>query len=249
MNWIIFIKLFGTALSVLMLSAFTFGHEEGQDIEFAVRTKAGEIVTGAICKWSNDRTAGEFVSPSKMSVRRAWGNLVVVCQAGQETGKVTIKSQMRPSQHLSIFLGQPGEAKRRDEEGISREYLDRVTVRLSADFELDPAKSTLANPKARRSHAGGHQDSSLVLPPSKFAEIDDIGALPNASQACIDSYSKYVSLGYPKAFAITDTGRGCQTKQGIDSIKSALELCERDGTRKCYLYAIDNDVVWKKTGK
>ena len=56
-------------------------------------------------------------------------------------------------------------------------------------------------------------------------------------------YSDYLSKPDPKAFVIASDGEATSVHGGFDPLGNALRMCQKNG-RRCYAYAIDNDVVW-----
>ncbi|WP_051293638.1 S1C family serine protease [Pseudoduganella violaceinigra] len=93
------------------------------------------------------------------------------------------------------------------------------------------------------------------LQASGYAEIDDLakfkrvaaGAGPEAA------YKRFLAAPLPRAFAISDDGQTWQTwslapqDQGAprEPSERAIKRCEKEYRQHCYLYAIDNTVVYR----
>lgn len=117
--------------------------------------------------------------------------------------------------------------------------LTRVVVGLKAT-----AARTASTPEAKaapvRAVATTHAYS---LPPSTgFAAATDAKALP-ISLAGQAGYEKYLSLPAPKAFAILEDGGWRYQYGNGEAMAGVLNYCARQG-RTCWLYAVDNQVVW-----
>jgi hypothetical protein len=89
--------------------------------------------------------------------------------------------------------------------------------------------------------------------PSLYAKLADVAAVPYLTSTCRDRYAAWIKRSNPKGFAVSDKG-GCAASVGmsppepglpIDPAERALHVCAKDGARKCQLYAVDDDVVWK----
>lgn len=94
---------------------------------------------------------------------------------------------------------------------------------------------------------GGGSDParhSRAMPPaSGFATIENVDAVPvrEGGQA---RYRYYLSLPSPKAFAVYETG-GWRFEAGEpDAMVRLLNACTREG-KTCWLYAVDDRVVWQ----
>ncbi|MEC5386099.1 hypothetical protein VVD49_10205 [Uliginosibacterium sp. H3] len=78
---------------------------------------------------------------------------------------------------------------------------------------------------------------------SGFADVKDLAAvpLPQEQQA---TYRAFLEKPSPRAFVISKEGSG-RYWLGTAAMEDALSYCERLG-EACWLYAVDNDVVWHK---
>ena len=82
----------------------------------------------------------------------------------------------------------------------------------------------------------------LLPPASGFARIDDIAALP-LNEKGHARYEHYLGLGPPKAFAITEKGGWHFRSNDARAMRTSMEPC-RKANVKCWLYAVDDRVVW-----
>lgn len=97
------------------------------------------------------------------------------------------------------------------------------------------------SPQAPR--VGSDNGGSVSRPPaSGFADIHDLSAIP-LPQEQLMSYRAFLEKPAPRAFVITQEGFG-RYWLGPAAMDDALSYCERLG-EPCWLYAIDDDVVWQ----
>lgn len=97
--------------------------------------------------------------------------------------------------------------------------------------------SVAAVPAAR-----GH--SRAVPPASGYAAIGNVEAVP-AQVEGKTRYSQYLGMPSPKAFVVYETGGWRLSSNTSDAMVTLLDTCAREG-RKCWLYAVDDEVVWKQ---
>jgi dienelactone hydrolase len=83
---------------------------------------------------------------------------------------------------------------------------------------------------------------SVAPPPSHYANLDDITALPYLGDQGAVYYQRFLEKPLPRALAIGLTGAASYSG-GFDPRAQALKACGQR-TRNCQLYAVDNDVVW-----
>lgn len=81
-----------------------------------------------------------------------------------------------------------------------------------------------------------------VPPDTGFAAITDVDALPLRA-AGKDRYQHYLTLPAPKAFVVTEKGGWRFWYKSDDVMAKALDYCEQQGIG-CWLYAVDDRVVW-----
>lgn len=79
--------------------------------------------------------------------------------------------------------------------------------------------------------------------PSGFASATDSNAIPFLSARGREGFARYLTQKSPKAFAIGADGSWNFMTDDPRAMKTALERCEARGAT-CWLYAVDNDVVW-----
>ncbi|MGA2042596.1 MAG: CocE/NonD family hydrolase [Roseiarcus sp.] len=82
-------------------------------------------------------------------------------------------------------------------------------------------------------------------PPSGFAALDDVSALPLAADAGRADYQKFLLKEPPRAFLVATNGSTVSTNGGYDPLERARALCAEKKLR-CGVYAIDDQVVWPK---
>jgi len=78
-------------------------------------------------------------------------------------------------------------------------------------------------------------------PPTHYAAIDDIDAVPYLSADSIEGYKRFLNASMPRVFAIMKNGASVIQYGGFDPIKEMLNHCQEVN---CQLYAVDNEVVW-----
>jgi dienelactone hydrolase len=83
---------------------------------------------------------------------------------------------------------------------------------------------------------------SEVPPPSHYASLDDVTALPYLGDPGTAYYQHFLAKPLPRAIAIGLSSASSFTG-GFDPRAQALKACQQR-TRNCQLYAVDNEVVW-----
>jgi dienelactone hydrolase len=81
-------------------------------------------------------------------------------------------------------------------------------------------------------------------PVTRFADINDLTAVPYLDPAQLEVYRVFLAQTLPRAIAIGLGGAGVAAG-GFDSAVAAMDRCWRQA-RYCQLYAIDSDVVWPR---
>jgi len=94
-----------------------------------------------------------------------------------------------------------------------------------------------------------------VIQPSGYAEIDDIAKFKRvaAGDGPESTYKRFLQSPLPRAFAISDDGHTWYAWSLVpkdknasrDPAERALKTCETEYKQHCYLYAIDNAVVYR----
>lgn len=236
LTWILFLGC------VFLVGCASVVNGGSQTVQFATRDTKGEAIEGANCEWKNSKKAGSFVSPAAISVRRDYDTLHVNCRMeGYPAGTVAVTSKVSSAMVGNILAGGIVGAIVDHSTGTAYEYPLVVIVRLGNDTEI----STPRLAPGQRETAQVHKDASVIPPPSGFASLGDVAAVPTEGQSCRDVYARYLGLAPPKAIAFSAYG-ACASRTGPDAISSALSACSRDGTRQCRLYAVDSNVVWVK---
>lgn len=82
-------------------------------------------------------------------------------------------------------------------------------------------------------------------PPSHFAAIDDVAALPTTNEKVRDAYRAFLKFDLPRVFLLSSTGGAMDTHGGFDPLGRAMESCRQAG-QNCRPYAVDRDVVWTR---
>lgn len=86
---------------------------------------------------------------------------------------------------------------------------------------------------------------SPVPPPSGFATIDDVGAVPHLDEAGRAGYRRFLAMRRPRAFVLAPNGSWGSANAGTDPLPALLAEC-RAKDPACRPYAVDGDVVWPK---
>ena len=124
------------------------------------------------------------------------------------------------------------------------EQVDRATL---PSIVVPEATATAAVSPSHASAAPsswfGKRHTRRVPPPSGFAAADSLEAVPVREEGK-DRYRHYLTLPSPKAFVVYETGGWRFWYSQADAMVEALNHCAREG-RRCWLYAVDNQVVWQ----
>ena len=167
----------------------------------------------------------------KAAVRSTGGIVVSQNRAASEVGARVLKAGGHAVQLI--------EAEGR---GPDRHSLSHVTYRLAAACAKTvasgkPAASLNLAPLIRLA-----EHVYAVPPESGYARIDDVDAVPVGEKGK-PRYAHYLTLPRPKAFVVTEKGGWFFQSNSEDAMPKALGYCPA-GT-KCWLYAVDDQVVWK----
>jgi dienelactone hydrolase len=82
-------------------------------------------------------------------------------------------------------------------------------------------------------------------PPSGFAKVEDIDAVPFLKEAGREGYRQFLKEDIPRVFVIARGGFAVNTFGGFDPLARAMARCA-ELRKTCRAYAVDNDVVWVK---
>jgi dienelactone hydrolase len=83
-----------------------------------------------------------------------------------------------------------------------------------------------------------------AMPPTNFAALDDINAVPFVHERGRDAYRDYLTRSGPKAFAVSPSGAWSWAEEGDDPVERVLAACQKNSREACRLYAVDDNVVW-----
>ncbi len=87
--------------------------------------------------------------------------------------------------------------------------------------------------------------AATSLKASNFARLDEGGKLPHVKPAAkTEGYAKFLAADVPRAFAISPSGAWAW-RSGKDAVEVALSRCQSQSQSQCFLYAVDDRVVWK----
>lgn len=82
-----------------------------------------------------------------------------------------------------------------------------------------------------------------VPPPTHWAALDDVGAVPGLSDGGRALYRRFLDRPFPRAFALAPGRAASMSSSGYDPAGFALRACDRQAP-DCRLYAVDDQVVW-----
>jgi dienelactone hydrolase len=82
-------------------------------------------------------------------------------------------------------------------------------------------------------------------PPSQFATIDDVDAVPYLDEQGRDTYRKFLTLHMPRVFVVSPGGLAATFNGGYDPLGRAMTAC-RERNLKCQVYAADDYVTWNR---
>jgi hypothetical protein len=120
-------------------------------------------------------------------------------------------------------------------------YDDTVVWVKPADMPLasagtkKPAAVTVSPPK---------QHAWAIPAASGFAKLTDAGSIPFVRDTGRTGYSEFLRGASPRAFAISNSGHWAWRSNNENAIAQALEHCRELSKRECWLYAVDESVVW-----
>jgi hypothetical protein len=124
--------------------------------------------------------------------------------------------------------------------GIVSDYKGLVVDDTTA-FECH-AGSFRAFVSLRAQFARSRPHTLPVPAKSGYAELTNLDAVPS-SAAGKDRYAHFLTLPKPRAFAFYDDGSWRFWADDPDAMTKSLDDCARQGHR-CWLYAVDDNVVW-----
>jgi dienelactone hydrolase len=86
-----------------------------------------------------------------------------------------------------------------------------------------------------------------IPPPSGYARIDDLGAIPYVREGGRELYRRFLGLPVPRVYVVGRNGVASIHSGGFDPIRQALTACRAEGGIDCRVYAFDSDVVWGRS--
>ena len=87
-----------------------------------------------------------------------------------------------------------------------------------------------------------------TLPATQFARLDEADRVPNIRAGMREGYAKFLAADIPRAFAISPAGAWAW-RVGRDAAEVAVNSCQFNSRSACSLYAVDDRVVWKDSGR
>jgi len=102
----------------------------------------------------------------------------------------------------------------------------------------------VASDAPRPALAGARGHARVVPAASGYAAADNADAVPVHAEGK-QRYTRYLALPSPKAFVVYETGGWRFWANSADAMTTLLDGCAREG-RKCWLYAVDDQVVWRE---
>jgi dienelactone hydrolase len=84
-----------------------------------------------------------------------------------------------------------------------------------------------------------------VPPPSGFARLDDVTALPHVQDGGRKGYEAFLASPAPRAFVLNENGRWAWSSTPDDPLGDALGRCNQGARSPCQPYAVDAAVVWR----
>lgn len=127
------------------------------------------------------------------------------------------------------------------------EWLPTVTETQPAAKSGVPKSGGSKSATVRKRHRASEPETT------GYAAIKNFDALPLREEGK-NRYQHYLTLPAPKAFAISESGGWRFQADNADAITKALDLCVEQLRSPCWLYAVDDRVVWaadvsKRVGK
>ena len=234
----------------------------GQNQSVSVVSKnLGAEVTGARCSLVNDKGTWYATTPGSVTVHRSFNELVVECGAdGVDRGTVAVKSSTKAMAFGNLLFGGVIGVGVDTVSGAAYDYPNVITVQMGRKLDAVAYASEAASQAkpgdgpAVKASAGGslgapartrvvaHEHRKQVPPATGYAASDDAASVPVRAEGK-DRYLHYLTLPSPKAFVVYESGGWRFFSGDGDAMSKALDACMREG-RPCWLYAVDDQVVW-----
>ncbi|MCJ2123957.1 alpha/beta hydrolase family protein [Methylobacterium sp. J-077] len=171
----------------------------------------------------------------------------------------------QPSGYASIndidavpFLNEQGQA-------LYKKFLTAVPPRvfviapnavvISETGGFDPLARAMTTCKQRKVTCWPYAFNDAVVwayptpspPPSRFAKLEDVDALPYVDVAGKTAYRQFLTAKRPRAFVIAPSGAWSMAVGDVDPVAAALAKCSGEDHATCRPYAVDRMVVWPQT--
>ena len=84
------------------------------------------------------------------------------------------------------------------------------------------------------------------FPASGYEQLSDVSKVPLMTAAGIENYKKFLTSNSPKAFAVSNSKQVWAWNSGNENANElALHRCADRAKETCFLYAVDELVVFK----
>jgi hypothetical protein len=123
------------------------------------------------------------------------------------------------------------------------------TARTAAARRAEPSAAAAPVPAAKSANAYAVPAEHLFQVPADtgFAKLSDPLALPFVDTVARERFQqRYLILKAPKAFAIGARGQWQYLANDPRSMKTILERCNGSNKGSCWLYAVDDRIVWSE---
>lgn len=86
---------------------------------------------------------------------------------------------------------------------------------------------------------------ATIPPPSHFAAIDDVNAVPYQGDKGRQEYRVFLTKPFPRVFIVAPMGLGARFDVGYDPLTRGMEACRKIAP-DAQLYVVDDQVVWTR---
>lgn len=121
---------------------------------------------------------------------------------------------------------------------------DSASSALPSPVEAVPAVPRVPIPSVAVSEAGPKTHNRIIPTATGFAAGDDADAVPVREEGK-PRYRHYLTLPSPKAFVVYEDGSWRWVSNSEEAMTLLLDRCARED-RKCWLYAVEDRIVWHK---
>lgn len=122
--------------------------------------------------------------------------------------------------------------------------LERVAGTPVAAAAPAPAAAPTPGPTVVIAPAAGHR----MTPPAAtgYAKAHETGKVPFLDEAGRQRYAEWLLRPTPRAVAVHPSGRAGFASGNAGAMEAALSQCEQAAGAPCFLYAVDEQVVWSQ---